>query len=225
MNLYAVLGISFIPSVLLLVLSKILNGSFKIRYGLLSFILGLVTVFPASFVQFFLLRTDIFNGTAFSSVMITALVFNGLVEETIKLLFLCAVPQKKQTLSAFFCCAVVFGLAAGGLETLVYVIKSSREIMLVSGRNLALDLLIKRIFSAQLIHALCAGLTALYLWSFRHFKSRNIMPFVLAVLLHGIYNFFVSFTSPFRWLAFVSIAFAAVECRIFYKPQKTGEPQ
>lgn len=223
MNLYAVLGISFIPAILFFVLSKVLNPNFRARYGFLACVLGLITIFPASFIQFFLLRLDVFSGTSFASVMITAIVFNGLIEETIKMLLLCALPQKKQTLGAFFCCVMIYGLVLGGFESVVYIIRKFQEVTLFSGREIITNLLIKRIFSAQAIHAFCAALSGLYLWNFRHFKSKNILPFVFAVLLHGIYNFFIGFTSGFRWLAFVSIIFAAVECRIFYLSAKSSK--
>ncbi len=221
MNLYAILGISFIPAVLFFVLSKVLNPNFKVRYGLLSCVLGLATVFPTSLIQFFLLKMQIFSGDSFAAVMVTAIVFNGLIEETMKMLFMCAIPQKKQTLGAFFCCAVIYALFAGGFESVVYIVRKFQEITLGSGREIILNLLIRRIFSAQAIHVFCAALSALYLWSYRHFKSKNIMPFAYAVLLHGIYNFFAAFSSGFRCLAFVSIIFAAVECRIFYLSAKS----
>ena len=225
MNLYAILGISFIPAVLFFVLSKILNPNLKFRHGILSCVLGIITIFPASFIQFFLFKLEVFSGTTFSSVMITAIVFNGLIEETIKMLFLCAVPQKKQTLSAFFCCAIIYGLSAGGFESVVYIIRKFQEIPLVSGQEIITNLLIRRIFSAQAIHAFCAGLSGLYLWNFRHSKSKSITPFIFAVLLHGIYNFFAGFTSGFRWLSFIAIIFAAVECRIFYLSAKSSKEQ
>lgn len=223
MNLYAVLGISFIPAILFFALSKILNRSFKFQHGILVCVLGIVTIFPASFIQFFLLKLELFNRTTFVSAMITAVVFNGLIEETVKMLFLCALSQKKQTLSAFFCCSIIYGLCAGGFESVVYIIRKFQEITLVSGPEIITNLLIKRIFCAQAVHAFCAGLSGLYLWNFRHFKSKNIAPFVFAVLLHGIYNFFAGFTSGFRWLSFVAIIFAAVECRINYISAKTSE--
>lgn len=223
MNLYAILGISFIPLVLFLALSKILNSSFKLRYGILSCALGLLTIFPASFIQLFLFKLEIFSGTTFASVMITAIIFNGLIEESIKMLFLCALPQKKQVLSAFFCCAVIYGLAVGGFESVVYIIRKFQEITLSSGSQIITNLLVKRIFSAQAIHVFCAALSSLYLWDFRHGISKNFMPFVFAVLLHGIYNFFAGFTSAFHWLSLVAIVFAAVECRIFYLSSKSSE--
>lgn len=215
MNLYALLGICFLPAVIFFVLAKMLNKSFEIKYGVWSFALALLTVVLTSFIQFYVLSLPVFTAYTFASVMITAIVFNGLIEETMKMLFICLIPQKKQVLSAFFCCVILYGLAAGGFESLIYVLKKFQEIQGQGGKEIVTQLLLRRIFSAQAIHVFCAGLSGLYLWGFRHHK-KNFMPFVYAVLLHGIYNFFSGFNSMYHWLTFAAILFAAVECRIFY---------
>jgi len=215
MNLYALLGISFIPSALFFALAVILNKELKIRYCLLSGILALCTVIPTSLIQFYVLSLPIFTAYTFASVMITAILFNGLIEEAMKMLFLCIIPQKKQVLSAFFCCVILYGLVVGGFESVIYIVRKFQEIQGQPGKEIVVRLLIDRIFSAQAIHVFCAGLTGLYIWNFRH-QKKNIIPFLYAVLLHGIYNFFASFTSIYHWLAVIAILFAAVECRIFY---------
>ena len=215
MNLYALLGISFIPAALFFALAVILNKELKIRYCLLAALLALVTVIPTSLIQFYVLGLPIFTGYTFASVMITAILFNGLIEETMKMLFLCLIPQKKQVLGAFFCCVILYGLTVGGFESVIYIIRKFQEIQGQGGKEIVLSLLIDRIFTAQAIHVFCAGLSGLYIWNFRHNK-KNILPFIYAVLLHGIYNFFASFSSIYHWLAIVAILFAAVECRIFY---------
>ena len=215
MNLYALLGISFIPAALFFVLAVILNKEVKIRYCLIACVLALLTVIPTSMIQFYVLSLPIFTGYTFASVMITAILFNGLIEEAMKMLFLCLIPQKKQILSTFFCCVILYGLTVGGFESVIYVIKKFQEIQGQGGKEIVIYLLINRIFTSQAIHVFCAGLSGLYIWNFRHHK-KNIMPFIYAVLLHGIYNFFASFNSIYHWLAIVAILFAAVECRIFY---------
>ena len=215
MNLYALLGISFIPAALFFALAVILNKELKIRYCLLAALLALVTVIPTSLIQFYVLGLPIFTGYTFASVMSTAILFNGLIEETMKMLFLCLIPQKKQVLGAFFCCVILYGLTVGGFESVIYIIRKFQEIQGQGGKEIVLSLLIDRIFTAQAIHVFCAGLSGLYIWNFRHNK-KNILPFIYAVLLHGIYNFFASFSSIYHWLAIVAILFAAVECRIFY---------
>ena len=222
MNLYALLGISFIPAAIFFALAVILNKELKIRYCLIAGLLALVTVIPTSLIQFYVLSLPVFTGYTFASVMITAILFNGLIEETMKMLFLCLLPQKKQILSTFFCCVVLYGLTVGGFESVIYIIKKFQEIQGQGGKEIVVRLLIDRIFTAQAIHLFCALLSSLYIWNFRRHK-KNIMPFVYAVLLHGIYNFFASFNSMYHWLAVIAILFAAVECRIFYIASSQSE--
>ncbi|MBQ9207567.1 MAG: PrsW family intramembrane metalloprotease [Treponema sp.] len=222
MNLYALLGICFVPTALFFALAVILNKNLKITYCLWSCVLALLTVIPTSLLQFYILALPIFTAYTFVSVMITAILFNGLIEESMKMLFLCLMPHKKQILATFFCCVILYGLTVGGFESVIYVVKRFQEIQGQTGKELVLQLLLKRIFSAQAIHVFCAGLSGLYIWNFRRHK-RNIMPFVYAVLLHGIYNFFASFTSLYHWLSIIAILFAAVECRIFYVSSNSAE--
>ena len=221
MNLYALLGICFIPAALFFVLAALLNKNFRIGYGVWAALLALVTVVPTSFIQYYVLSLPIFNASTFASVMITAILFNGLIEESMKMLFMCLIPQKKQILGAFFCCVFLYGLTVGGFESVIYVVKKFQEIQGQGGKELVVQLLMKRIFSAQAIHTFCAALSGLYIWNFRH-QKKNPLPFVYAVLLHGIYNFFASFSSLYHWLAVVAILFAAVECRIFYLSAATS---
>ena len=222
MNLYALLGICFVPTALFFALAVILNKNLKITYCLWSCVLALLTVISTSLLQFYILALPIFTAYTFVSVMITAILFNGLIEESMKMLFLCLMPHKKQILATFFCCVILYGLTVGGFESVIYVVKRFQEIQGQTGKELVLQLLLKRIFSAQAIHVFCAGLSGLYIWNFRRHK-RNIMPFVYAVLLHGIYNFFASFTSLYHWLSIIAILFAAVECRIFYVSSNSAE--
>ena len=220
MNLYALLGLCFVPTALFFALAVILNKDLKIKYCLWACILGLVTVIPTSLIQFYVLSLPIFTAYTFASVMITAILFNGLIEESMKMLFMCLIPQKTQVLGAFFCCVILYGLTVGGFESVVYIIRKFQEIQGQGGKEIVVHLLVDRVFTAQAIHTFCAGLSGLYIWNFRH-QKKNFMPFVYAVLLHGIYNFFASFTSMYHWLAVVAILFAAVECRIFYLSGKS----
>lgn len=215
MNLYALLGICFVPTALFFALAAILNKNLKIRYCVWACVLALATVIPTSLIQFYVLGLLSFDVSTFASVMITAILFNGLIEESMKMLFICLIPQKKQVLGAFFCCVILYGLTVGGFESVIYVVKKFQEIQGQGGKEIVVRLLLGRTFSAQAVHVFCAGLSGLYIWNFRH-RRKSVMPFLYAVLLHGIYNFFVGLTSMYRWLAVIAILFAAVECRIFY---------
>ena len=168
MNLYALLGISFIPAALFFALAVILNKNLKIRYCLLSGILALCTVIPTSLIQFYVLSLPIFTAYTFASVMITAILFNGLIEEAMKMLFLCLIPQKKQVLSAFFCCVILYGLVVGGFESVIYIVRKFQEIQGQPGKEIVVGLLIDRIspprqsmFSAQVSQVSTSGISAI----------------------------------------------------------------
>lgn len=217
MNLYALILLSFIPPIACFLLFSLLVPGQKIRYCLLSCIIGLITVIPTAFVQYFVLRKiSVFDSNTVISLLITAVIFNGLIEETIKMLFMLILPQKKLTPTVFFTCSLLCGLTLGCFESLIYMINRMQGISIYPETQTIYELLIKRMFTAVLIHTFCAGLSGLYIWMFKH-KSNHIQPFIYAVLLHGIYNFFAGFTSYFYYFAVIAILFAMLECRIWYK--------
>ena len=216
MQFYAFLALCFIPLVAAFVVCVLVVPGLKIRYALLSCVLSLAAIMPIAFVQYVVLAIPVFTAETFGSLLVTAVVFNGLIEETVKMLFLALVPQKKQTLAAFFSCCLLFGLTLGGFESVIYLVKRIQEIDMRQDVAAAFRLLLTRTGTAVLIHTFCAGLSGLYLWLFRHHRN-NVMPFVWAALLHGIYNFFAAFSMGYRWFSVAAIAFALLECRIWYK--------
>ena len=52
---------------------------------------------------------------------------------------------------------------------------------------------------------------------------RKISCLVVAVLLHGIYDFFAGFSGSLRWFAIAVVLMAMIECRIKYTSLKTEE--
>ena len=79
----------------------------------------------------------------------------------------------------FVACGFLIGCAFGSFENVVYLIAGTKDITL-------------RFFTSLIIHSCCSGLSAIYIWSFRQGKTK-ISCFILAILLHGLYNFFDSF--------------------------------
>ncbi len=219
MNLYAFLALCFIPLVAGFIVLKILLPHLKVRYCLWSCVLSIVAVLPIAFIQYFVLNLPVFNTNTFISLMVTAIIFNGLIEETVKMFFLALIPQKKLTLSCFLACCLLFGLTLGSFESVIYLVKRIQETGLPEELKGAFKLIVMRMFTAVLIHTFCAGLSGLYLWLFRH-KRNNVLPFLYAVLLHGIYNFFAAFTTGYRWFSIVAILFALLECRIWWQQSK-----
>ena len=86
---------------------------------------------------------------------------------------------QKMSMKVFFACAVLSGLSLGCFETLIYIASGIKNLEL-------------RLLTAVVIHSCCAGLSGLFVFNLKN-GSLKIYPFVLAVFLHGIYNYFAGF--------------------------------
>lgn len=209
MNIYVFILLCFVPLIICFTLFCIAIPGFKVRYGLWASLLGLLSLIPIAFVQFFILNLPIFTANTLISVLVTALIFNGLIEESLKMLCMLFLPFKKVGFPAFFTMSMLSGLALGCFETVVYLFAGHQEIGI-------------RLVTAVMIHMLCAGLSGIYVWTFKSKKPRTT-PFVFAAVLHGIYNFFAGFSGNYRWFSVLAIVMAALECRIWY--MKTRHPE
>ena len=79
-----------------------------------------------------------------------------------------------------------------------------------------------RYITAVLIHTFCAGLSGLYVWSFKQ-KKQYLRPFIAAVFIHGLYNFFAGFVYPLKAFSFVTIVYAAIRVKFSYDRLTTSE--
>lgn len=211
MSIYVMMGLSFLPLVAFLVIFCLAVPGFKLRYGLASTLVGLFSLIPIVVVQYFVLKLPVFMDNSLLEALITVMVFNGLVEETVKMFSLLLLPHKKTGFGAFFAMSLVSGLSLGCFETVIYLFAGYQNIQL-------------RSLTAVAMHSFCAGLSGIYVWTWRNPVERGggkkiplVMPFVLAVVLHGVYNFFAGFSGGFWWFSVVAILMAALECRIWYK--------
>ncbi len=202
MELYITMGICFIPLIVAISVSLVKVTGFTKRLALVSSLLGLAAIIPIGFLQFFILELPIFNTGTISALLVTTIIFNGLIEEFIKMLLLLFLPAKKMNFKAFLACAIISGLALGCFEAIIYVITGTPHIEV-------------RLFTAVIMHAACAGLSGLYVWTYKNTKSQ-LSAFITAVLLHGIYNFFAGFSGNFWLFSIVAILFAIVRCRVDY---------
>ncbi len=216
MNVFALFALGIVPLLTVFLIMVILVKGLKLRFALFACLIGLITVVPTGFVQYFVLGLPIFMANTVVNLLITAIIFNGLIEETFKMLFMSVLPFKKQTLPAYFCCALLAGLTLGSFESLIYVLTKINGAVEPLTTDILVNLLLARAGTSVLIHTFCAGLTGLYLWMFKK-KQTHLMPFVWAVLLHGVYNFFAGFKNGFYWFAIIAILFTILECRIWYK--------
>ncbi|QTQ13089.1 PrsW family intramembrane metalloprotease [Treponema parvum] len=214
MNVLAPIALCFVMYVAIFIIFAVLVPSLKIRHELWASFLGLLAVLPTAFTEYVVLSLPIFTAHTFFTVLITALVFNGLIEESLKMIFMLLLPYKKLKLPAFFACSVLCGLVFGSFESVIYMLVYLQKIS-SGGIGVVYKLILIRMFTAVIIHTFCAGLSGLYIWSFRK-KASNITSFIFAVLFHGLYNFFAGNSGLLYWFIIPVILFAIVECRIRY---------
>lgn len=212
MNIYGSLAICFAPLVLALVLFRLFSV-IRLPTGLAASLLGLLAVLPITAAQFLLPDGRSADG-GMLGLFLRPLLFNGFQEEMIKLLVILLIPAKKLSLRQFFAAALLLGICLGCFESSVYFLHSLQEAD-ARGARLIYQMIFLRIFSADLIHTFCAGLSGLFVWGLRHGR-KNPAPVALAVLTHGLFNFFVRFGNGIRWFAAAAVLLAAVECRARY---------
>jgi RsiW-degrading membrane proteinase PrsW (M82 family) len=210
MNIAAATALCFIPLLTVFLCTALLSSDFRTGEGLLACILGLIAVVPIAALQFLLDSRNIFSASSPASILVSALILNGLTEETIKMALLSAMPAKQMKPAAFCRYSILSGLTLACFETLIYLISGYENIRL-------------RMFTAVLIHVACAVLDGLFAFSLKH-KKADVSPFIYAVLLHGLYNYFAGFGehSPYFPISFAVIAFAVIECRIKFKKIAAG---
>lgn len=211
MSVYAMMGLSFLPLVVFLVLFCLAVPGFKVRYGLGSTLVGLLSLVPIVIIQNLVGGLPVFTANTMISALITVMVFNGLIEETVKMFTMLLLPHRKTGFAAFFAMAFICGLSLGCFETIIYLFSGYHNIE-------------TRTLTAVLMHSFCAGLSGIYVWTWRNpvekpdgTRSPMVMPFVLSTLLHGVYNFFAGFGGWFYWFSIVAIIMSALECRIWFR--------
>ncbi len=136
--------------------------------------------------------------------------------------FLFLIPKKNLSMQTFFLCSILLGITAGSIETVVYVMGSIERVIITNGTEQAMKLIFTRMFSSQAIHALCAGLSGIFIWGSRK-ELRHLVVFFYAVIFHGFYNFFIAFDSEIKYFAIVTILLSAIECRVWYKNVKNSK--
>ena len=113
------------------------------------------------------------------------------------------IPGKKKDAVTFVICSLIAGFSIGTFETVVYMLMYGTEAIIL------------RYATAVLIHTFCSGLSGLYVWSFKQ-KKQYLRPFIAAVFIHGLYNFFAGFVFPLRAFSYVTIVYAIVRLKFSY---------
>lgn len=209
----------FVPLILSIIIFST-GYKLKLTHQLIAVLLGLAAVLPISFIQYFIPDlSGLFRSPILFS-LIQSLIIYGLIEEAFKALLLLPLSHKaydeNNGLQAFLLLSFVMGLSLGCFESVVYYF-DHLQIANSKGATLLYGQIAVRIFTSDIIHMMCTGLCGLFIFNCRK-KSCRISFFVIAVLLHGIYDFFAGFStsSNLRWFSVAVVLMAIAECRIKY---------
>ena len=207
MSVYMMMGLSFLPLLCIFVIFRFAISGFKVRYGLLAILLGLLSLVPIVIIQSFVRNLPVFTSNTLFAALITVMLFNGLIEESVKMGTLFLLPVKKINFPTFFALSLVAGLALGCFETVIYLFSGYLDIEV-------------RTATAVVMHCLCTGLSGISVWLWKNpgeKKKKSWAPWLWAVILHGSYNFFAGFSGFYRWFSLATIMLTALESRIWYK--------
>ena len=203
----------FLP---LIIAVLILSLGFKLKFShqLLAILFGLIAVFPIAIIQFFLPEIVMLKQFPVLFSILKSLFLYGLVEEAIKMGILWPLPHKEYNSLNFLLLAFVVGLSLGCFESVVYFIDHLQRAN-DRGAQLIYSQIFTRIFTSDIIHMTCTGLSGLFVYSCRQKNSKPTF-FILAVLLHGLYDFFAGFQTNLHWFSIIVVLLAIAECRIKY---------
>ena len=183
-------------------------------HQIVAVLIGLLTVIPISFIQFFLPDIPFLLQFPLWHTLFKSLVIYGFVEELIKMLMTVLLPHKKSSTLQFLFLAFLMGISLGCFESVVYFLDHLQKAN-TRGAQLLYGQIFMRIFTSDIIHLTCAGLGGLFVVSCRQ-KKVKVSIFVFSVILHGFYDFFAGFANFFKYFSFIVILLAIVECRIKY---------
>ncbi|MBQ6029224.1 MAG: PrsW family intramembrane metalloprotease [Treponema sp.] len=201
----------FVPFVTMFALFAILVPGFSVIKGLVASLAGLLALIPITVAQFLIPGMRLFGQSSAGGILLYSIVFLGLVEECFKALLLFIVGAKEEKLSCWFCYSLLAGMIFGCFESVIYFFLNIQTI----GHGVTLNLIYLRMFTAVLVHTLCAGLGGFTVYYFKNIR-RNVWPLLNAVLIHGLYEYFVSFDTYVKFFCIIVILSAAIKCRVCF---------
>ena len=211
MNVYAPIILCFVPFVTMFVLFAILVPNFSTPKGLVASLAGLLALIPITIAQFLIPGMRLFGQSKAFSILLYSIVFLGLVEECFKALLLFIVGAKEEKLSNWLCYSLLAGMIFGSFESVIYFLLDIQNI----GHGVTLNLIYLRMVTAVLVHTLCAGLGGFTVYYCKNLRW-NVWPLLNAVLIHGLYDYFVSFDTSVKFFCAIVILSAAIKCRVCY---------
>lgn len=211
MNVYAPIILCFVPFVTMFALFAILVPKISVVKELVASLAGLLALIPITVAQFLIPGMRLFGQSSAGGILLYSIVFLGLVEECFKALLLFIVGAKEEKLSRWFCYSLLAGMIFGCFESVIYFFLNIQTI----GHGVTLNLIYLRMFTAVLVHTLCAGLGGFTVYYFKNIR-RNVWPLLNAVLIHGLYDYFVSFDTYVKFFCIIVILSAAIKCRVCF---------
>ena len=209
------IALCFVPLILALC---IFNFGFKLKitHQLIAVLLGLIAVLPISFIQYLLPEIPEIGFNPILHTLLKSLLLYGLIEELFKAIILLLLPNKNYDVRNFLLLTFVMGLALGCFESVVYYF-DHLQLAHSRGATLLYGQIALRIFTSDIIHMMCTGLGGLFIYSCRN-KPRRISFLLIAVLLHGVYDFFAGFptSNNLYWFSIAVVLMALIECRVKY---------
>lgn len=211
------IALCFVPLILAVILFTFVF-KIKITHQLIAVLLGLFAVLPISFFQYFIPDFSGFFNSLILFSLIKSLIIYGLIEEAFKTLLLLPLPHKfydeTDNTHDFLLLSFIAGLSLGCFESVVYYF-DHLQIANSRGATLLYGQIAVRIFTSDIIHMMCTGLCGLFIYSCRN-KSIRISCLIVAVLIHGFYDFFAGFSGGLRWFSVAVVLMSIIECRIKY---------
>lgn len=209
----------FVP----VIIGAVVFSRFKIKviHLLIAILLGLVAVFPISLIQNLIEQTRVFQKFLTTPVFfyfIKSLLIYGLLEELLKAGFVALNPHKELTILQKVLLAGLLGLSLSGFENVVYFMNFFSDAK-NKGAELLYSQIFLRFFTANIIHLCCTMLSGMFIITLRDKSLRRRWGLlIIAILLHGFYDFFAGFqNSLLNWFQIPVILLAVLEVRIKYK--------
>lgn len=201
-------AICVIPLIAAYFVMLLMVNGFKWWQGLVSCLCGMISVALIVGLQLVVDFSSIFTLNSLFMVLVGTLVANGLVEELLKAVTLVALPSRIEQ-RVFFSYGILSGLTFACFETLLYFFAGGEGVSM-------------RFITAVIIHAGCSGLASLTVYGFKTHKS-YLFPFILAVLLHGLYDYFALFSNFLGWFKYAVVLVSLIECGVRYSKLKELE--
>ena len=208
MNVIVNILVNFLPVLVISLIFCLKNTQIKWYMPILSFLIGMFAVFPATFIQ--LLFPEVFFAKqTLLTLLFSSLVYIALVEEICKTVCLFLVPHKNLNISTFFVLSFLVGYSFGSFENIIYIFKGMTNPIL-------------RIFTSCVIHAVCTATASFFIWFLRK-KKFHLTLLLTPIFVHGLYDFFAGFPGKFWLVSIIVIFYGIFQCGVFYQMFKNDE--